>query len=178
MAFQLPTFDGLFWTCMVCFVAQSLTFLAWGSDLCDEYECTWSSGTGMNVTAALLWIWAGNMIKSFPEALPPSGRGRRKPIYDDGEYDDDDYDPDVHFQDDVDMQADQYDDYEYNGYDDGADAYADDNGYPEYGDDQFDDGYVDPYAPEDGDPNPYAPDDYAEDDDYLDDDDDYDRKID
>ncbi|KAL3924921.1 MAG: hypothetical protein SGARI_005940 [Bacillariaceae sp.] len=76
VAFELPTFDGLFWTCLLCFIAQALTFLAWGSELCEEYECTWSSGTGMNITAAMLWVWAANMIKSFPEALPP--RGRRK----------------------------------------------------------------------------------------------------
>jgi hypothetical protein len=76
VAFELPTFDGLFWTCLLCFIAQSLTFLSWGSDLCDEYECTWSSGTGMNITAAMMWIWAANMVKSFPEALPPRGSRR------------------------------------------------------------------------------------------------------
>jgi hypothetical protein len=78
VAFELPTFDALFWTCLLCFVAQALTFLAWGSDLCDEYECTWASGTGMNITAAMLWVWAANMIKSFPEALPPRGRRSNK----------------------------------------------------------------------------------------------------
>jgi hypothetical protein len=81
VAFELPTFDGLFWTCLFCFVAQALTFLSWGSTVCDEMECTWASGTGMNITAAMLWIWAANMIKSFPEALPPRGRrdgGRRR----------------------------------------------------------------------------------------------------
>jgi hypothetical protein len=78
VAFELPTFDGLFWTCLLCFVAQSLTFLSWGSNLCDEYECTWSSGTGMNITAAMFWVWAANMIKSFPEALPPPRRGPRQ----------------------------------------------------------------------------------------------------
>ncbi|KAG7340875.1 hypothetical protein IV203_024418 [Nitzschia inconspicua] len=77
VAFELPTFDGLFWTCLLCFVAQALTFLSWGSDLCDEYECTWSSGTGMNITAAMMWVWAANMIKSFPEALPPRGSRNR-----------------------------------------------------------------------------------------------------
>mmetsp|Transcript_57389 Transcript_57389/g.140064 ORF Transcript_57389/g.140064 Transcript_57389/m.140064 type:complete len:374 (-) Transcript_57389:172-1293(-) len=79
VAFELPTFDGLFWTCMVCFVAQCLTFLSWGSDLCQDgtYECTWANGTGMQITAAMLWVWAANMIKSFPEALPPRKRGRQ-----------------------------------------------------------------------------------------------------
>lgn len=88
VAFQLPTFDGLFWTCTICFVAQALTFLSWGSELCDEYECTWSSGTGMNLTAAMMWVWAANMIKSFPEALPPRTRGNRR-NRDQGDDDDD-----------------------------------------------------------------------------------------
>jgi hypothetical protein len=91
VAYELRTFDSLFWVCIICFVAQALTFLSWGSNLCDEYECTWSSGTGMNITASMLWVWAANMIKSFPEALPPRGRGRRKaPVYED-EADDDFY---------------------------------------------------------------------------------------
>ena len=89
VAFQLPTFDGLFWTCVICFVAQALTFLSWGSELCEEMECTWSSGTGMNLTAAMMWVWAANMIKSFPEALPPRTRGRRENRRDQN-YDDDD----------------------------------------------------------------------------------------
>jgi len=87
VAFQLPTFDGLYWTCAICFVAQALSFLSWGSDLCTDYECTWSSGTGMNLTAAMMWVWAANMIKSFPEALPPRKRNNRK---EDGDPDDDD----------------------------------------------------------------------------------------
>mmetsp|Transcript_7728 Transcript_7728/g.19225 ORF Transcript_7728/g.19225 Transcript_7728/m.19225 type:complete len:315 (-) Transcript_7728:1140-2084(-) len=88
VAFRLPMFDGLFWTCMFCFVAQSLTFLSWGSELCTEtHECTWSSGTGMNLTALMSWVWAANMVKSFPEALPPKKRRRRQQ---DDYYDDDD----------------------------------------------------------------------------------------
>lgn len=94
VAFKLPTFDGLFWTCVVCFVAQALTFLSWGSDLCEEYECTWSSGTGMNLTAAMMWVWAANMIKSFPEALPPRTRGNHRNR--DEDYDDDDGAGDVY----------------------------------------------------------------------------------
>eukprot|EP00536_Pseudo-nitzschia_multiseries_P012448 jgi/Psemu1/309141/fgenesh1_kg.477_\ len=87
VAFQLPMFDGLFWTCIFCFVAQSMTFLSWGSELCTEkMECTWSSGTGMNLTALMAWVWAANMVKSFPESLPP--RKRRKRQQDDY-YDDD-----------------------------------------------------------------------------------------
>jgi hypothetical protein len=121
VAFQLKTFEGLFWTCMFCFVAQALTFLAWGSDLCEEYECTWSSGTGMNITAAMLWIWAANMIKSFPEALAPAGRGRRKPIY-----------SDVHDEDDPNGGV--YDDeYDYDG----------EEGSFENGDEYYDDEYDD-----------------------------------
>eukprot|EP00535_Pseudo-nitzschia_heimii_P003491 CAMPEP_0197185454 /NCGR_PEP_ID=MMETSP1423-20130617/11972_1 /TAXON_ID=476441 /ORGANISM="Pseudo-nitzschia heimii, Strain UNC1101" /LENGTH=352 /DNA_ID=CAMNT_0042636521 /DNA_START=325 /DNA_END=1383 /DNA_ORIENTATION=+ len=89
VAFQLPTFDGLFWTCMICFVAQALTFLSWGSELCEEMECTWSSGTGMNLTAAMMWVWAANMIKSFPEALPPRTRNGEE-NHGDRKYDDDD----------------------------------------------------------------------------------------
>jgi len=89
VAFQLPTFDGLFWTCAICFVAQALTFLSWGSELCEEMECTWSSGTGMNLTAAMMWVWAANMIKSFPEALPPRTRGGNQNRGDQN-YDDDD----------------------------------------------------------------------------------------
>jgi hypothetical protein len=122
VAFQLRTFEGLFWTSMLCFVAQMLTFLAWGSDLCDEFECTWAGGTGMNITAAMLWVWAANMIKSFPEALPPRGRGRRKPIYDDEDNDDDPY-ANGPYEDDYDYDADEgefendneyYDDYDDN----------------------------------------------------------------
>jgi hypothetical protein len=148
VAFQLPTFEGLFWTCMFCFVAQALTFLSWGSDLCDEYECTWSSGTGMNLTAAMLWVWAANMIKSFPEALPPRGRGRRKaPIYDEGE----DLNPNRGFEDeyeegDFENDGEYYDD-DYDNYDDQDQYYDDGYDQGEYADE--DDGYVDPYADED-----------------------------
>lgn len=83
VAYQLPTFDGLFWTCMFCFAAQCLSFLSWGSDLCDDMECTWAPGSGTNISAAMLWIWAANMVKSFPEALPARGRGHRGAVYED-----------------------------------------------------------------------------------------------
>lgn len=83
VAYQLPTFDGLFWTCMFCFAAQCLSFLSWGSDLCDDMECTWAPGSGTNISAAMLWIWAANMVKSFPEALPARGRGQRGASYED-----------------------------------------------------------------------------------------------
>ncbi len=169
VAFQLPTFEGLFWTCMFCFVAQALTFLAWGSDLCDEYECTWSSGTGMNITAAMLWVWAANMIKSFPEALPPRGRGKRQPIYDNadpyaaGQFDDeyDDYE-EGEFQND----GEYYDDYDNEDYDDPDQEYYDDqDGYDQDGyddhetyddHDDYDDGdaYRDNYNTDYQDPDP------------------------
>ena len=127
VAYQLPTFDAMFWTCIFCFVAQTLTFLSWGSQLCDDYECTWSSGTGMNITAAMLWVWAANMIKSFPEALPPSGRGKRRPVYDDGENDDSPYlNPNRGFEDEYDYGE------EDNWQNDG-----------EYYDDDYDDSYYD-----------------------------------
>mmetsp|Transcript_5312 Transcript_5312/g.11149 ORF Transcript_5312/g.11149 Transcript_5312/m.11149 type:complete len:635 (+) Transcript_5312:1093-2997(+) len=90
VAFKLQTFDGLFWTSTICVVAQGLTFLSWGSQLCDEMECTWSAGTGTNMTAAMMWLWAANMIKSFPEALPPRKRRRRRD--DENGYDDDEDD--------------------------------------------------------------------------------------
>ena len=90
VAFQLPTFEGLFWTAMFCFAAQCLTFLSWGTDMCDEMECTWAPGSGTQISAAMLWLWAANMLKSFPEALPPRHRGQRGDMYeDDDEYYDD-----------------------------------------------------------------------------------------
>jgi hypothetical protein len=158
---------------MFCFVAQALTFLNWGSQLCDDLECSWASGSAANITASLMWVWAGNMIKSFPEALPPRGRGRRKsPVYEEDDqmgnedspylnpgsrdvYEDeyDDNDDVVDFQDDNQYQDEIFDE---NAYDEGA--YGDDGGYDElgypkeqeegYGDDGQG-GYVDPYAPED-----------------------------
>lgn len=181
VAYQLPTFDALFWTLMFCFVAQSLTFLSWGSDLCDEMECTWSSGTGMNITAAMLWVWAANMVKSFPEALPPRGRGRRKPIYEDEDGDDPYLYSNRGFDDDDYYEEDQWqgdEEYDENGgyhdedgnyiegsaYDDGTGYYDDDTGY---GEQSYDDGSYpseydsqDPNAGyvEDGYVDPYAPD--------------------
>jgi len=134
VAFQLPTFDGLFWTCVVCFVAQALTFLSWGSDLCDEMECTWSSGTGMNLTAAMMWVWAANMIKSFPEALPPRTRGNRRRGED---YDDDDGTGDVYLSnrnsapyegDDGVYRDDDYGDWDNNNSYDQGDGYYDEDG--------------------------------------------------
>jgi hypothetical protein len=174
VAYQLPTFDALFWTCMFCFVAQMLTFLAWGSDLCDEYECTWSSGTGMNLTAAMLWVWAANMIKSFPEALPPRGRGRRKPVYqDDG--DDDPYLNQNRGFDDEYEEEDWQNDGEY--YDENDDNYYDDDGnYDDgeyYDDGQGHDPNYDDYDSQD--PNsqdasydPNNPDGYIDNDGYVD----------
>jgi hypothetical protein len=192
VAFQLPTFDGLFWTCMFCFVAQALTFLTWGSQLCDDLECSWSSGSASAITASLMWVWAGNMIKSFPEALPPRGRGRRKtPDYNDDDMDmqdedtpyrnhprsrdvyEDEYDEDeedvVDFQDDNQYHDD--DGYDDRGYDDGYDDQGypqDEGGYDDQGyplDEGYDDdgqGHVDPYDYQD----PYAENDnsYHEDD--------------
>ncbi len=169
VAFQLRTFEGLFWTCMFCFVAQALTFLAWGSDLCDEYECTWSSGTGMNITAAMLWVWAANMIKSFPEALPPRSRGKKQPMYDEnadpyaaGGFDDEyDYDGE---EDNFQNDGEYYDDYDNDDYDDPDQEYYDDQ--EEYYDDQEDyddqdndrhndrDGYDDKYDTDYQDPDP------------------------
>ena len=119
VAFELPTFDGLFWTCMLCFVAQALTFLSWGSDLCEEYECTWSSGTGMNITAAMFWVWAANMVKSFPEALPPRGRKSSKRGRENTGEDE------------------QFDDNEDSPYLAGNRGFQDE--YPEEGDDEFND---------------------------------------
>jgi len=135
VAFELPTFDGLFWTCLLCFVAQALTFLAWGSDLCDEYECTWSSGTGMNITAAMLWVWAANMIKSFPEALPPrknNNRGRRDPNGapdDDGDNESPYLASNRGFQDEY-TDGDEFNDFQNDDYNDGSQqgGYYDDDG--------------------------------------------------
>lgn len=132
VAFQLPTFDGLFWTCAICFVAQALTFLSWGSELCDEFECTWSSGTGMNLTAAMMWVWAANMIKSFPEALPPRKRGNRR--REQGDDDGDDEGGDVYLSnrnsaaDNSFYQDDDYGEWENNGSTDQGDGYYDENG--------------------------------------------------
>jgi hypothetical protein len=145
VAYQLPTFDGLFWTCMFCFAAQALSFLSWGSELCDDMECTWAPGSGTNISAAMLWIWAANMIKSFPEALPPRGRGRRGAIYeeDDENYEDSPYlDPNGGFEDEYYGEEEEWQpDQEYydDGYDDGYDdttsydenATYDDSTYPE-----------------------------------------------
>jgi len=161
VAFQLPAFDGLFWTCMICFVAQALTFLSWGSELCDNMECTWSSGTGMNLTAAMMWVWAANMIKSFPEALPPrkrrSGRDRERG-YDDDD-DDDDGAGDVYLSnrnlsvnDDQYYQDEQYDDQgDWDNNDQGyydedgnwVDKYDEDDGSGYYGNDNDNNGYYD-----------------------------------
>ena len=136
VAFQLKTFDGLFWTCVVCFVAQALTFLSWGSDLCEDYECTWSSGTGMNLTAAMMWVWAANMIKSFPEALPPRTRGNRR-NRDQDDDDDDDGAGDVylsnrnnapHEMDDGVYRDDDYGDWDNNNSNDQGDGYYDEDG--------------------------------------------------
>ena len=129
VAFELPTFDALFWTCMFCFVAQALTFLSWGSDLCDDYECTWSSGTGMNITATMLWVWAANMIKSFPQALPPRKRGRRRPVYHDDDGDDSPY-----LNNNREGFGDEYEEGDWQNQDgEYYDDYGDDN---YYGDDQ------------------------------------------
>eukprot|EP00980_Cylindrotheca_fusiformis_P018531 scaffold6130_cov131-Cylindrotheca_fusiformis.AAC.5 len=140
VAYQLPTFDGLFWTCMFCFAAQCLSFLSWGSELCDDYECSWAPGSGTSISAAMLWIWAANMIKSFPEALPPRGGGRRGAMYEeDDEYYEDSpyYDPngfeDEYYGEEEDWQPDQeyYDDgYDDSTYGDGYDdATYDDSTY-------------------------------------------------
>jgi hypothetical protein len=163
---------------MFCFVAQALTFLSWGSQLCDDLECSWSSGSGMNITASLMWVWAGNMIKSFPEALPPRGRGRRKakPYEDDDnmggedtpymnrrsrdvyqdEYDDDAQEDVVDFQDDNQYHDDGYDEgYDDGAYEDGYEDGYDDQGYAqEEGYDDDGQGYVDPYAPDGNDTYP------------------------
>lgn len=177
VAFQLRTFEGLFWTCMFCFLAQALTFLSWGSNLCDEYECTWSSGTGMNITAAMLWVWAANMIKSFPEALPPRGRGRSKrPVYDENDdYDpyaaggfDDEYDYDGE-EGDFENDGEYYDDYDNSYYDDPSQDFYEDQTqdddnqtYPEeerghLANDEYNDPYGnDPYQTDYQEPEPQS----------------------
>jgi len=133
VAFRLQTFDGLFWTCLICFVAQALTFLSWGSELCDEMECTWSTGTGMNLTAAMMWVWAANMIKSFPEALPPRTRGGNRKRGDKDYDDDDDGAGDVYLstrsmnRDGV-YQDDEYDDWDNDNPNDDGDGYYDEDG--------------------------------------------------
>jgi len=154
IAYKMPTFDGLFWTCVICFIAQALTFLSWGSDLCQgeteiPMECTWSAGTGMNLTAAMMWVWAANMIKSFPEALPPRKRKQRsqEDENDDG-YDDDDGDGDVYMpnrHNNYDEDDDYYDEYnqggEYNQGDNDDDGYYDEDG--NWIENQYNDAYSD-----------------------------------
>jgi len=154
VAYQLPTFDGLFWTCMFCFAAQCLSFLSWGSDLCDDMECTWAPGSGTNISAAMLWIWAANMVKSFPEALPARGRGQRGANYEDDDeyYEDSPYlDPNGGFDEDYydygdeeswqpEQDYDGYDDSTYGGYDDNQDY--DNRTYDEYGNDEYGDDYT------------------------------------
>jgi len=136
VAFHLRTFDGLFWTCIICFVAQALTFLSWGSELCDKMECTWSSGTGMNLTAAMMWVWAANMIKSFPEALPPRKRGGNKNKgYQDNDDDDDGAGDvylstrsmDTHERDGV-YQGDEHGEWDNDNPADNGDGYYDEDG--------------------------------------------------
>lgn len=191
VAYQLPTFDGLFWTCMFCFAAQCLSFLSWGSDLCDDMECTWAPGSGTNISAAMLWIWAANMVKSFPEALPARGRGHRGAVYeDDDEYYEDspyldpnggfdnesyyDYGDEESWQPENDPYFDDTTYYENDGYDGYDDQTYADSRYGEYtegdaytqGDDytqgQYDDGG---YYDEDYYDNQY-PDDGTYDQDY------------
>lgn len=145
VAFKMPMFDGLFWTCMLCFVAQCLTFLSWGSELCTEQmECTWSSGTGLNLTALMMWIWAANMVKSFPEALPP--RKRRNRDRGNDQYDDDDGGGDVYLSNrnnNANDNDDQYED-EYNSdwdnADDNGDGYYDEDGNWVANEDEYTDG--------------------------------------
>ena len=149
IAYKEKTFDIMYWFCIICFICQMLTFMAWGSELCTgeiEYECTWSSGTGMNITAAMMWIWAANMIKSFPEALSPPKRRPRNRNRNRGDGNDDDSaDGDV-------MLNNVYrDDDNDDGYDDEGDGYYDEDGnWVEGGnsgpmeDDEYDeDGYYD-----------------------------------
>jgi len=156
IAYKMPTFDGLFWTCIICFIAQALTFLSWGSDLCQgetemPMECTWSSGTGMNLTAAMMWVWAANMIKSFPEALPPRKRKQRSQEENDG-YDDDDGGAGDVYMPNRNNNNDEDDEY-YDEYNQGdGDGDGDDEGY--YDEDgnwienQYNDEYNDGYGDE------------------------------
>jgi len=183
VAYQLPTFDGLFWTCMFCFAAQCLSFLSWGSNLCDDMECTWAPGSGTNISAAMLWIWAANMVKSFPEALPARGRGQRGANYEDDDeyYEDSPYlDPNggndyYDYGDEESWQPEQdydgYDDSTYGGYDENQDY--DNRSYDEYGDDYTQDDYTqDEYTQYDDDgytQDDYTQDDYTQQDDYGDD---------
>lgn len=166
VAFQVPTFDGLFWTCAICFVAQALTFLSWGSELCEEMECTWSSGTGMNLTAAMMWVWAANMIKSFPEALPPRTRGGPENRGDTNYDDDDDGRGDVYLSNrsmnpdettgrggDGIYRGDEYGEWDNDNDSDQGDGYYDEDGNwiandSSYNHDSYDD-YDDEYDDED-----------------------------
>jgi hypothetical protein len=148
VAFKEKTFDTLFYLCIICFLCQALSFLSWGSELCTgelEMECTWAAGTGMNMTASMMWVWAANMIKSFPEALPPPKRRKRGRKRDQDRDDDDDADAadgDVYLTDNGDGYQDEYDD-EGDGY------YDDDGNWVEGGEnsgqmeDEDDDGYYD-----------------------------------
>jgi len=177
VAYQLPTFDGLFWTCMVCFVAQCLTFLSWGSEMCDDYECTWAPGSGTNISAAMLWLWAANLIKSFPEALPPRGRGRRAMYEEDDEYYDDSpyLNPNGGFDDEYYGEEDEYwDPNAEQTYDDDDDYYDDgvtydDREYPEeeYPEDDNEQLESEPSAAEPGFDEPYDLDAIDDDDEYL-----------
>jgi len=145
VAYKMPMFDGLFWTCMFCFAAQCLTFLTWGSELCNEYECTWSSGTGLNLTALMMWVWAANMVKSFPEVLQPRKRRRRNRRHDDEGYDDDEY-GDVYLSNrNMNRNPDNIDGNASNNYDYDNGQYQDDDGggwdtdADDYGDGYYDD---------------------------------------
>ena len=78
ISYNLSIFSIFFYLSMICFVTQTLVFLVWGNDkLCDKTQhlvCKFGKGCATNIFAACLWLWAANMIKSFPEYLPPRTR--------------------------------------------------------------------------------------------------------
>ena len=78
---NLRIFSIFFYLSVICFIIQTLIFLVWANDkLCDKTNnhqvCKFGKGTATNIFASCLWLWVANMIKSFPEYLPPRRTAR------------------------------------------------------------------------------------------------------
>ena len=59
---------GVTYACIMVF--QGLTFLLFGTDLCERYECTFANAAGLNIAAVILWAVASFLsfiIRPFDE---------------------------------------------------------------------------------------------------------------
>lgn len=112
LAFHLHMFEKLLlWIYLLAAICQGLAFFGFGTHFAKENICKVGPGTGMAISAFMMWLTVANTVKSTPEALPPEEYRGGDDNYDSDDDDDMYYYDDEDGDDDDNMGDDKKDDF-------------------------------------------------------------------